>query len=74
MDADGGIGNLAPARERTGLSVRPGQSFAAGKLIDFFKMNANDYLSEDGLVILLLCSMLGLDEKTSPGLGRDPFL
>src|SRR5437879_5406295 len=30
-------------------------------------MNANDYLSEDGLVLLLLCSMLGLDEKTSPG-------
>jgi len=30
-------------------------------------MNSNDYLSEDGLVILLICSMLGLDEKMSPG-------
>ena len=30
-------------------------------------MTARDYLSEDGLAVLLLCSMLGLDERKAPG-------
>src|SRR5947207_5341583 len=30
-------------------------------------MTRNEYLTEDGLVILLLCSALGLEEKTAPG-------
>src|SRR5712692_1437534 len=30
-------------------------------------MTARDYLTEDGMAVLLLCSMLGLEEKASPG-------
>src|SRR6266699_241938 len=35
-------------------------------------MTAHDYLSEDGLAVLLLCSGLGIDQKTAPGFAS-PF-
>src|SRR5258708_4336595 len=35
-------------------------------------MTARDYLSEDGMAVFLLCSMLGIEEKTAPGFAA-PF-
>src|ERR1051325_2319095 len=68
MDADAGGSIVAAAWQRTSLSVCPGPSRTARELIEFetLLMTPHDYLTEDGLVMLLLCSSLGLDQK-APG-------
>src|SRR5437867_8334129 len=67
MDADVAWGNVAIAWQRAGLSVRAGQSLAARKL-----MNAHDYLSDDGQVLLALCSAFGLPDNAEVD-GLSPF-
>src|SRR6266542_2593554 len=67
MDADVACGNVAATRQRTGLSVRAGQSLAPRKL-----MNARDYLNDDGHVLLALCSAFGLPDNAEAE-GLTPF-
>src|ERR1051326_1771004 len=66
MDLDPGRGIIAPAWQRPGASICSRQSGSARKL-SAEQMTPHDYLSEHGLAMLLLCSSLGLKEKSGTG-------
>src|SRR6266568_8262160 len=68
MDANAGSNIVASTRQRPSVSFRPGQSFAAWRLVQVEnKMNITDYLSDDGQTMLAVCSAFGLKETAGGG-------